>query len=302
MLNLENRILFDSVMSSVEKSLQQEGAKVTGREVMRTNGPAHAFSIEAPGKKVAPVFYADDIIRMANEGVSVQAITDNVVDRYHDAQTIAPEPVMPTKEMVMENSFLAVCNTERNAELLESVPHEYIEGTDLSAYVRCTYGEGSFRVTNEQMEMLGISSEELLGAARQNMAKDGYTVKPLGQVLGDMLGSPSDVPNMAAGPEMAVITNRNGQFGAAAIAMPEVLDQAGKMTGSEEIYILPSSIHELIAIRADSASPEELHEMIADINASVVAQHEVLSDEPYRYDGRQLTMAREEKLEKKKAR
>ena len=302
MLNLENRILMDRVMHSVQENLKIEGARVTGREVMRTNGPAHAFSIEAPGKKVAPVFYAEDIIRMADDGVSVQAIADSVIDRYHDAQTIAPELVTPTKEMVMENSFLAVCNTERNAGLLESVPHESIKGTDLSAYVRATYGNGSFRVTNEQMELLGINQEELLGAARLNMNQEGYTVKPLGQVLGDMLGSPSDMPSMMAGPEMAVITNRSGQFGAAAIAMPEVLDQARKMTDSEEIYILPSSIHELIAIRADSSSPEELHDMITEINASVVSSHEILSDEPYKYDGKSLSMAREEKIEKHRSR
>ena len=302
MLSLENRILVDRVMSSVEKSLQNEGAKVTGREVMRTNGPAQAFSIETPGKNVAPIFYADDIIRMANEGVSVQAIADNVLGRYHDAQTIAPEPMMPTKEMVLDNSFLAVCNTERNGKLLESIPHESIEGTDLSAYVRSTYGDGSFRVTNEQMELLGINREELLGVARQNMHREGYTVQPLGQVLGGMLGGPSEAPHMTMGTEMVVITNEKGQFGAAAIAMPEVLEEARRMTGSEEIYILPSSIHELIAIRGDTGSPEALHEMITDINASVVSAHEILSDEPYKYDGKQLMMAREEKIEKKKAR
>ena len=53
-----------------------------------------------------------------------------------------------------------------------------------------------------------------------------------------------------------------------------------------DLYILPSSIHEVILLLDDEyvQSSEELREMVRETNRMVVDQEEVLSDHIYHYD------------------
>lgn len=56
-----------------------------------------------------------------------------------------------------------------------------------------------------------------------------------------------------------------------------------KKIGSD-LYILPSSIHEVIAVSADFGSPDELAEMVYEINMDQVDINDRLSNQVYCYD------------------
>ena len=83
---------------------------------------------------------------------------------------------------------------------------------------------------------------------------------------------------------MYVLTNRLRQNGAGCLLYPGALEQvAGQIGGS--YYILPSSIHEVIALPASAAEdPQELSRIVREINLSEVLPEEVLSDGVYRFD------------------
>ena len=51
-----------------------------------------------------------------------------------------------------------------------------------------------------------------------------------------------------------------------------------------DLYILPSSIHEVIAVSADFGSPDELAEMVYEINMDQVDINDRLSNQVYCYD------------------
>lgn len=72
------------------------------------------------------------------------------------------------------------------------------------------------------------------------------------------------------------------------VARPETLEEAREMMQSNEIYILPSSRHEVLAIPAESADPNQLEEMVRTINEMEVAPQDRLSNSVYKYDGREL--------------
>ena len=61
----------------------------------------------------------------------------------------------------------------------------------------------------------------------------------------------------------------------------------------DNLYILPSSIHETIAVPASMGTPEELAEMVHDANMNVVQLSERLSNQVYHHDkdARKLTIA-----------
>lgn len=60
-----------------------------------------------------------------------------------------------------------------------------------------------------------------------------------------------------------------------------------------DLFILPSSIHEVIAIPADDLKPEELAQTVSEINMGQVALGERLSNQVYYYDKelRKLSLA-----------
>ena len=59
------------------------------------------------------------------------------------------------------------------------------------------------------------------------------------------------------------------------------------------IFILPSSVHELIAIADDgNVSPQMLKDIVRDINRTTLNEQEFLSDSVYRYEkGGELKIA-----------
>ena len=83
--------------------------------------------------------------------------------------------------------------------------------------------------------------------------------------------------------DMVVISNNNGINGACEMINEDVLNRLESIFHGD-FYILPSSIHELIAIKAgadfDSIS---MREMVTEVNSEVVALTERLSDNAYIY-------------------
>ena len=79
---------------------------------------------------------------------------------------------------------------------------------------------------------------------------------------------------------MYIITNERKLFGAASMLYEEPIHELAEQVGGD-LYILPSSVHEVIA---DFDSPEELAEMVYEINMEQVDINDRLSNQVYHYD------------------
>ena len=110
-----------------------------------------------------------------------------------------------------------------------------------------------------------------------------YTVKSMGDVLAEMLGSDLD-PELRAVFEthpVYVVSNRSKVHGATAMLFPKMLAEVGECIGSD-FYIVPSSIHELIFIPARYYQEQvELAKLIVNVNENELKPQDVLSDHPY---------------------
>lgn len=83
---------------------------------------------------------------------------------------------------------------------------------------------------------------------------------------------------------MYVLSNQLRSFGAASIVYPHVLEMVGKIVG-EDFCVLPSSVHEVIIVpESYSLEQKEMDEMVTEINATQVADEEVLSNHAYFYE------------------
>lgn len=91
---------------------------------------------------------------------------------------------------------------------------------------------------------------------------------------------------------MYVVTNSCQINGAVSMVFEDILHGLAEATGTD-LYILPSSVHEVIAVPADIGSPETLAEMVEEINLGQVPLNERLSNQVYYYEKeqRRLSMA-----------
>ncbi|MCF0127103.1 MAG: hypothetical protein HUJ70_00965 [Pseudobutyrivibrio sp.] len=92
--------------------------------------------------------------------------------------------------------------------------------------------------------------------------------------------------------QMFIITNEARIQGAATMFYEDALSGLADQMGTD-LYILPSSVHELIAVSTDMGTPENLAEMVKEVNGTQVALEEQLSDHVYKYDAasKQITLA-----------
>ena len=83
------------------------------------------------------------------------------------------------------------------------------------------------------------------------------------------------------------------------MASPEILKGVHEKLG-EDFYILPSSVHEVLILKeSDFPGPvEELKEMVATINRDQVEPVDRLTDTVYRFDGKKLSIAGTEGIER----
>ena len=80
-----------------------------------------------------------------------------------------------------------------------------------------------------------------------------------------------------------MLTTTDGVDGAACIAYDGMPERIRRRLGVD-FYVLPSSVHEVIILPDDkSADVQALNRMVEEINSSVVAEMDVLSNRVYHF-------------------
>ena len=83
---------------------------------------------------------------------------------------------------------------------------------------------------------------------------------------------------------MIIASNAAGVYGAAVLLYPDEIQKLANHLKAN-LYILPSSIHELVIVPEKRKLPmEDLSAMVCQINRDHVCPEEVLSDKAYLYD------------------
>lgn len=215
------------------------------------------------------------------------------------AEETNPLPVdFPTnfKEMKLDNIELRILNKRFNEELLETLPHvEVCEDGDVVAICvniveESELGSASFKVSYDHIKAKGISELELFEIARENtLRKYQPCCRSLSDILKEMGAPVPDDDNDDI--LIRVITLGSGNYGSRILAFPEVISE---LLGDDNYYIIPSSLHELLAVRKDeedSGQKFELMEMVREVNDTCVSQRDILSYSLYQYNAADKTIS-----------
>ena len=191
------------------------------------------------------------------------------------------------KKIAKKSLFVKLVNTERNESLVEqSISKEFL---DLSAVVRVILkmdkeGMASMALSKGDAEILGMTEEEIYAAALANtlrlfppklMNLGRYVEMSIG---GKLLFGEDEVTTY-------ILTNQKKVDGAFYLMSPEVVGAIAEAL-EDDLYILPSSVNEVLLVRASELEDgvDELKEMVRDANETVVAEKDILSYNVYHYD------------------
>ena len=140
-------------------------------------------------------------------------------------------------------------------------------------------GIATVMVTNAMMKQWGLTLEELKELACVNTPRlFPVRVEPLAKVLEDFLP-----PEHAESIPLYVMTNSVGINGASCILYERVLENLASEWRTD-IFILPSSVHEVLLLPVQKGFDKDyLEKIVRESNKTVVSQEEFLSDHVYFY-------------------
>ena len=139
-------------------------------------------------------------------------------------------------------------------------------------------GRASTKVTAQLVERWGVTEKEVIDTALKN-SKEDISIKSMGAVMKEMFtGEKVEDENLGINPEMVVLTNEEKMYGAiTAITAKAKL----KKLFPNGYVILPSSIHEVIAVPYQPGMENELTGMVNAVNTEEVKPEEILGNRAY---------------------
>lgn len=301
-----------------------EKYRVRTLTVKKNNGLClHGVSIflQDSQNRITPTIYLDEFYERYTNGISLSEIMQEII-RTYEAHTVKEDVSMDfflDYEKIRDRVVYKLINYQMNEELLKEIPH--ISFLDLAVvfyyYMENeVFGAASILIYDAHMKKWQIDLKRLSADAEYNTPRVlGYRLTNMEDILRELLRKdlssrasrkknnyrngeekeelPVDemtdhiMDCFAEGQEenpMYVLTNRSNQNGAACILYPNVLKEFAERIGSD-LYILPSSIHEVILIKDQGMEDADvLRNMVKDVNRTQLAPEEVLSDEVYHYN------------------
>lgn len=259
---------------------------VTIQKNNRAEKDAIAFSDKE--NNLQPLIYLDSIYSQYRAGAELSVCVGFTVEVYRSAMEIDIDMAYKEWKDVRGKIEMTVINKAWNADAMSGIPH--MDFLDLVLYCRVIIdknenGVASTIVQNHMLKEWGISEEALWETAFSNLKTEEFDIKDVNEVLrflfreGDLTGV-SDKDQFE--PELYVLTNKYQNRGAVGMLRTDLLEKFAEQ-GDSDLYILPSSIHEVLLLRGDAMSADELRGIVRSVNNDMVDEMDRLSDEVYYY-------------------
>ncbi|NLJ97407.1 MAG: hypothetical protein GX321_09675 [Clostridiales bacterium] len=301
MHNMVKEELLDyvSFVDYVKKEIEArmgDGYQVRIYKVMKNNSlELDSLIVLKEGRNFAPNIYLNAYYESYATGTSLVNIINRLCMIYeHCSVPILQEDFEYSFDTMKPYIFFRLISLERNKKLLSQIPH--VPFLDLAVTFHCLVRSeedtiGTIRITNEHMKMWEINLSQIKKLAFSNTKKMFppiiRTIEKViqGLIKGDSLQSGNyefeDSPKDSY--PMYILTNEKGINGASCMLYKDVIKDFANLINSD-LYILPSSIHEIILIPMEnSMDKERFSHMVREINKSQVPIDEVLSDHVYMY-------------------
>lgn len=218
---------------------------------------------------------------------------DNIV-RKVDEIINKPSPYNIDFDNIEPNFVIRLVNLEKNAKRLKESGALYKEFLDLAIELRLIVsqdenGYATCQVNKQLLEQMGIAFEDAYQIAVDKVNKEVKFNTMIEIMLGlkdkDFEESIELTRELENEYPMYILTNKTNINGAISMIVKDRLDIICDALNVDDIYILPSSVHEVIIIpKTPDLSAEFLQGMIESANETAVEDEDYLSYHPYLYN------------------
>lgn len=271
-----------------------EGGNITINHVIKNNGcEMDGLVIMEKGKDIVPTIYLDSFYELYTNGENIKNIIRQIELIYEQNKNNVTFDVNILKhfDTIKDKIVYKVVNYRSNEKLLEQVPHKRI--LDLAVVFYCLldneYGRSATAlIYNNNLKNWNVTIDDVYKAALKNtpdlLHSKISSMAALFEKCGvNVDGEEVDLKDYVPS-DMYVLTNESKLNGAACILYENVLYDFAQKLGAD-LYILPSSVHEVILLpKLSMFEKDELVNMVKEVNTEGVAADEVLSDHVYEYN------------------
>lgn len=245
------------------------------KDVNKLGGVKKGIAVRKTTDNFSTVVYIDQMLDNSTVGEIVNYVLDSVATGRKNFN------VNVTKITdALNNLDVYAKIVPRNAGYLAGkVTREFLD-MNIVYYIKATEN-GNVMITDSMLNTTNYTEEDLYRAALDKI-ENNFEYTDMREVLAEQMGvdaSEIDMPGM-----MNVLTNKGKMFGAVSIISKNVMDYALKKSGLKKVYVLPSSIHEVILVPASVGDVEVLRNMVHEVNATQLTADERLSENVYVYD------------------
>lgn len=284
MLNYEE---FKSEFIQNVKSRLDAGLQLSVTKIRKTNNPVkEAVTFKGECNKVFPVFYIQDCYEQYQENENMEKCIRTVMDLLNTELPFEKEALSIDWADVQSKIRVQLINREWNEEILNDVP--FLEMCDLAVVSRIVFqeneeGRASCLIRNQMLEYWGITKNQLWEAAFTNLKNERFWIRNIEDLLADIFPDLGETGERKEDSDMAlyVLSNESQIDGAVGLLRTDVIKRLSEKLKTD-LYILPSSLHELILLpMSEEMDIEELRQTVMVVNGKCVDPEERLSDKVY---------------------
>lgn len=311
----------EDVRARVEEMAQEDipDCVVTIRGVVKNNSVRRkALSIVRKDEKATPTIYLREFYEDYKEGRDLEDICEEIYDTYKSGLDRFKDEINMEEfldfDKIKDQIYFKLINQEMNAMLLKDVPWRAYLDLGIVYYVSvladdCT---ATVLIHNEHIANWRLTEKELYEVAYENtLEKRKACILNMKDIIKDMVieritGSTDilaeDVEYNGKTKEeieemvdeeisrvkkrqpmdMFILTNDIKTNGAICMMYPNVLKDFANEQGVD-LFVIPSSVHEVILVPKKDGSAKRLNEILNDVNQNSVDPIEILSNRIYSY-------------------
>ena len=280
-MKTDNKKRFYDEMKKCLMAQRPEEMEISFGRINKQNRKGlHSCTLQLPGAAAAPTFYFEDLYEAYSSGTAAEDIAESLINyaRENNLDAIPGNIDIDDYECVRKNLGLVVIGEENNREYLKEMIYRKIEDLALIPiiFTNDRFGTGCIKIREGFLEYWGVTADEVMEEAIRNAPK---ILPPTFRQLNDILccRNEDDDDN-----ELFVISNKYYAGGASAAFYPGFLDCIVKALG-KDLFILPSSINELILVTDSGQDPEVLLQIVKEVNRTQVEPGDFLTDAVYHY-------------------
>ena len=273
-----------------------EDTQISTQAIPKNNGVfLEALIIREPGINISPTIYLEDYYSLYQEGTTLNEICHIICDVFLEVRLNHPvDPRFFTDfEQAKKHMVYQLVNYDKNEARLSDVPHiRYLDLVIIfCCMLRLENGEtATILIRNEHLDLWKTDLETIKKQAFDNTPRllPAY-IQPITDAIRDLMESNESLERLLpllerdAAPPLYVLTNETQICGAACMLYPSLLAEFADNIG-KDLYILPSSIHEVLLLPTDTrCADEELCTLVQNINREQRPLTQQLSDTVYFY-------------------